>query len=496
MSSHREAPEISKDPVADSTDLYAFRSPDAPSTVTLIANYIPLEAPDGGPNFYEFADDVLYSINIDNTGDGFPDISYRFRFTTVNNTPGSFLYNDGPITSLTPPSATSNWNRQQTYTVSRVDMPWNRWRNKGEIVLGSGLLSPPCNIGPLSTPNYGALANSAIHSVGAGPFSAKVFAGQRADGFYVDLGAVFDLGNLRGFAGDHAGGGGPGLMNGMPGVNSTADVNVHTLALQVPVDQLTRSAPSGPGDPAAVIGVWTTASRQRVRVRKDGDDGAGDFGSGPWTQVSRLGNPLTNELLIGIGDKDRWNALPPTSDGGPFLEYFATPLLPQLLPSLYPGVFPNLAAYNSSAHNVRPDIEAIFLTGIPTGVITPAPTFTNYNGTGIKADMLRLNTAIPPSSSPNNLGLLGLDVAGFPNGRRVFDDVATIALRAVAGATLGFVTSFTADGAAGVVDFGLTTGGADIPAKGTENYLNTFPYLGTPYSGYSNPALTPVSVAP
>ncbi len=154
MSSHREAPEISKDPVADSTDLYAFMSPDVAGTVTLIANYIPLEAPDGGPNFYEFADDVLYAINIDNTGDGFPDIAYRFRFTTVNNIPGSFLYNDGPITSLTPPSPTSNWNRQQTYTVSRVDMPWNRWRNRGEIVLGSGLLSPPCNIGPLSTPNY------------------------------------------------------------------------------------------------------------------------------------------------------------------------------------------------------------------------------------------------------------------------------------------------------------------------------------------------------
>jgi hypothetical protein len=144
MSSHREAPEISKDPVADSTDLYAFMSPDVPGTVTLIANYIPLEAPDGGPNFYEFADDVLYTINIDNTGDGFPDIAYRFRFTTVNNIPGSFLYNDGPITSLTPPSATSNWNRQQTYTVSRVDMPWNRWRTGGEIVLGSGLWSGQC----------------------------------------------------------------------------------------------------------------------------------------------------------------------------------------------------------------------------------------------------------------------------------------------------------------------------------------------------------------
>jgi hypothetical protein len=497
VSSHREAPEISKDPVADSTDLYAFMSPDRPGTVTLIANYIPLEAPDGGPNFYEFADEVLYAINIDNTGDGFPDISYQFRFTTVNNTPGSFLYNDGPITTLTPPSPTSNWNRQQTYTLTRVDMPWNRWRSQGEIVLGSGLLCPPCNIGPLSTPQYPELASAAVHSVAAGPFSAQVFAGQRAEGFYVDLGAVFDLGDLRGFAGDHAGGAAAGLMNGMPGVNSTADVNVHTLALQIPVDELTRSTPSGPGDPAAVIGVWTTASRQRVCVRGNGQDEGGPFESGPWTQVSRLGNPLTNELLIGIGQKDQWNTLPPTADGGPFLEYFATPLLPQLLPSLYPGVFPKLAAYNSGTDKTRPDIEAIFLTGIPAGVITPAPSFTNYNGTGIKADMLRLNTAIAPASSPNNLGLLGLDVAGFPNGRRVFDDVATIALRAVAGATLGFVVpSFTADAAAGLVDFGLTTGGTDLSAKGSEHYLASFPYLGTPYSGYSNPSATPVSVAP
>jgi hypothetical protein len=497
MSSHREAPEISKDPVADSTDVYAFVSPDRPGTVTLIANYIPLEAPDGGPNFYEFADDVLYSIHIDNTGHGVPDISFDFRFTTVNNIPGSFLYNDGPITALTPPSSTSNWNRQQTYAITRIDRTGNRWGSPNKTELGSGLLCPPCNIGPLSTPDYPMLANAAIHSVSAGPFSARVFAGQRAEGFYVDLGAVFDLGDLRGFAGDHAGGGGPGLMNGMPGVNSTADVNVHTLALQIPVDQLTRAIPSGPGDPAAVIGVWTTASRQRVRVLGNGGNEGEDFETGPWTQVSRLGNPLANELLIGIGDKDRWNQRPPTADGGPFLDYFAKPLLPQLLPTLYPGVFPNLAAYNSGPQNTRPDIEAIFLTGIPAGVITPAPTFTNYNGTGIKADMLRLNTAIAPASSPGSVGLLGLDVAGFPNGRRHFDDVATIALRAVAGATLGFVVpSFTADAAAGLVDFGLTTGGADLSAKGTEHYLAHFPYLGTPYSGWSNPSVTPVSVAP
>ncbi|MCI4320669.1 MAG: DUF4331 domain-containing protein, partial [Thermoplasmata archaeon] len=292
MSSHREAPEISKDPVADSTDVYAFMSPDQPGTVTLIANYIPLQAPGGGPNFYEFADEVLYEIHIDNTGNGTPDISYQFRFTTVNNTPASFLYNDGPITALTPPSPSSPWNRQQTYTLFRRDYtPGNRWGGSW-VVLGSGLLCPPCNIGPLSTPGYPALASAAVHSVGAGPFSAQVFAGQRAEGFYVDLGAVFDLGDLRGFAGDHAGGPAAGLMNGMPGVNSTADVNVHTLALQIPVSQLTRSVPTGPGDPAAVIGVWTTAKRQRVRVRSDWADGDDEFRSGPWTQVSRLGNPL------------------------------------------------------------------------------------------------------------------------------------------------------------------------------------------------------------
>ena len=247
MSSHREAPEISKDPVADSTDVYAFMSPDERGTVTLIANYIPLEGPDGGPNFFEFADDVLYAINIDNNGDGIADIVYQFRFTTVNNAPGSFLYNDGPITALTPPSPTSNWNRQQTYSVTRIDVPRNRWGNGGEVVLGSGLLCPPCNVGPLSTPNYPALASAAIHSVGWGPFSARVFAGQRAEGFYVDLGALFDLGDLRGFAGDHAGGPAAGLMNGMPGVNSTADVNVHTLALQIPVGEL---------DEVDAVGSW------------------------------------------------------------------------------------------------------------------------------------------------------------------------------------------------------------------------------------------------
>ena len=186
MSSHREAPEISKDPVADSTDLYAFVSPDRPDSVTLIANYIPLEGPDGGPNFYEFGDDVLYQILIDNDGDGEAEISYQFRFATQNRLPNSFLYNVGPIESL----SSSNWNRRQVYTVSR----WTE--DGGTRVLGAGLTSPPCNIGPLSTPSYSDLAEAAVHDLGDG---VLVFAGQRAEGFYVDLGAIFDLGDLRPF---------------------------------------------------------------------------------------------------------------------------------------------------------------------------------------------------------------------------------------------------------------------------------------------------------
>ncbi len=351
MSSHREAPEISKDPVADSTDVYAFMSPDKPGMVTLIANYIPLEAPDGGPNFYEFADDVLYEIHIDNTGDGTPghqlpvqlhDGEQHSVVLPLQRRPYHVADTALAFIQLEPSADVHADPRRQQSSAIAGERP--------SVVLGSGLLCPPCNIGPLSTPNYAALAATAVHSVGAGPFSAEVFVGQRAEGFYVDLGAVFDLGDLRGFAGDHAGGPAAGLMNGMPGVNSTADVNVHTLALQIPVAELTRAAPKGPGDPAAVIGVWTTASRQRVRVWGNWFNG-GDLRSGPWTQVSRLGNPLANELLIGIGAKDVWNTQPPTADGTEFLNYFAEPLLAQLLPSLYPGVFPNLAAYNGGASN-------------------------------------------------------------------------------------------------------------------------------------------------
>jgi Domain of unknown function (DUF4331) len=449
MSSHREAPEISKDPVADSTDVYAFVSPG--NTVTLIANYIPLQLPSGGPNFYEFGDDVLYEIHIDNNGDGRADISYQFRFRTTVRNPDTFLYNTGPISSLTDP----NWNRVQTYDLAVV-------HGGTYSVLGTGLRCPPCNIGPLSTPNYGTLATEAVHGVG----ELTVFAGQRAEAFYVDLGAIFDLGDLRPLANYHA----FGTLTAGPGVNATNDLNVNSIAVQVPISAVTI-----PGHP--VIGVWTTASRQKARIY---DADAGEYVSaGPFVQVSRLGNPLVNEVLIPMGSKDLWNTLPPDQDKR-FLSYVTHPGLAALLNVLYPGKFPHLAAA-VSAGTPRADLEAILLTGIPAGIINN--TFTTFTGSVI-ADMLRLNTSIAPTNSPNILGVLGGDLAGFPNGRRVTDDVVTIELQAIAGATLPLVDkSFTPDTVVpSVTDFNPDPPTIDSAPTGT------FPYLGTPYSGYNEPA--------
>jgi Domain of unknown function (DUF4331) len=463
VSSHREAPEISKDPVADSTDLYAFASPDQPGTVTLIANYVPLQAPAGGPNFYEFGDDVSYEIRIDNDGDAKPDVTYRFRFHTKLRNPETFLYNTGPILSLDSPA----WNRRQFYTVTRIDDARGSAR-----VLGAGLACPPCNIGPLSTPDYDDLAAAAVHDLGGG---VTVFAGQRAEGFYVDLGAIFDLGNLRPFEQLHNQFGMHVFTGPAPGVNATNHLNVHSIALRVPITDLVKKGASGEADPRSVIGVWTTASRQRVRLW-DADNGM-SLDSGPFRQVSRLGNPLINEVIIALGDKDRWNTLPPAGDKQ-FTHYYASPELAGLLPVLYPGVFPNLAALVKSG-KARADLEAILLTGIPPGIITG---FQNSTGP-VQSDMLRLNTAIAPSKSPNILGVVGGDLAGFPNGRRVFDDVVTVEIRAIAGLTFPLVDkTFTPDGAASAVTDGLGPSSVSAP------FLNHFPYLGVPYSGFFNPS--------
>jgi hypothetical protein len=454
MSSHREAPEISKDPVADSTDLYAFVSPDQPDMVTLIANYVPLEEPAGGPNFYEFGDDVLYEIHIVNGTDVQHEITYQFLFQTQTRNPKSFLYNTGPITTIDSP----NWNRPQFYSVTRVDT------NGNATVLAQNLACPPCNIGPRSTPNYQQLAEQAIHKL---PGGGRVFAGQRAEGFYVDLGSIFDLATLRPFENLH-------LIPSpaKPGVNGTEGYNVHSIAIEVPKKFLTSdgSTPTDPAKPNSVIGVYTSASRQKATIIQ----GNGQFiESGPFVSVSRLGEPLINELIIPLGQKDFWNSQDPQGDSQ-FDAFYDHPELAALLPILYPGVFPNLAAYTKD----RVDLEAILLTGIPTGVISG---FQNFTGT-TQADFLRLNMAIPPSTKPSLLGLLGGDLAGFPNGRRVFDDVVAVELRAIAGVTIPLVDkTFTPDAAAGAInDF--------IPVQIPEGvrYEQHFPFLGRPFDGYDS----------
>ncbi len=463
MSSHREAPEISKDPVADSTDVYAFVSPDDPSTVTLIANYIPLEGPAAGPNFYEFGHDVLYEIHVDNDGDGIADVTYQFRFTTRLTTPSSFLYNTGPITSLGSP----NWNSKQFYSVARVS-------GSHSTVLGAHLACPPCNIGPLSTPNYeSALGRPAVHAL---PGGMTVFAGQRAEQFYVDLGSIFDLLDLRPLQSANVFAHSLGLPS-QPGVSATSHLNVHTIAIKVPISALVTSK-SHP-----TIGVWTSASRQSASIF--GDEG-GRVSSGPWKQVSRLGNPLFNEVIVPLGKKDYWNTQQPAHDKQ-FAQYVASPELAGLFPVVYPAIgggpapFANLAAFNKSGQP-RADLEAILLTGIPAGIIKG---FTNFTGP-VQADMLRLNTSIPSTpmsaSTFSTLGLIGGDAAGFPNGRRITDDVVTIELRAVAGKTLPLVDpTYKVDAVVDSVDDGLT--GASV----TNGPLAGFPYMGVPYDGYHNP---------
>jgi hypothetical protein len=495
MSSHREAPEISKDPVADSADVYAFRSPEKPDSVTLIATYIPMQGPAGGPNFFEFGDkrEVLYSIHIDNDGDGWADIRYDFEFRAENQRGSTFLYNVGPIQSLDSP----NWNRRQFYDVYR----WERGE-KYRTRIARNVPCPPCNVGPLSTPSYAALAKSATRTIDG---DVNVFAGQRADGFYVDLGSVFDLGTLRPFQQLHEKYGLtlPGFDKPAKGINALAGINVHAIALQVPIAKLLADGAAGSdvNSPSSVIGVWTTAYRKastaRPGVYRDTDgDGRREVSdsdtvhAGDWVQVSRLANPLFNEVLIPIELKDYWNRSEPRNERQ-FRDRVLFPELARLLPALYPKVFPNLAALNAKLGDPtrkgpgRADLGAILLTGLPKGIIDG---FQNSGGK-VEADLMRLNVAIPPARDPNNLGLLGGDLAGFPNGRRVFDDVLTVELRAIAGATYPLIDkSFKPDDAVGVISDGTSAGPKDLTANGTLTYLDKFPYLGTPYDGYSVPA--------
>ena len=443
-SSHREAPLISQDPMADNTDLYAFRSPDRPDTVTIIANYIPLEPPASGPNFPSFDDTVLYEIHIDNDGDSKEDLTYQFRFQTETRNPDTFLYNTGPITSLSD----TTWNRPQTYSVALVKH--GPGKSEHPEVLGSHIPTPPDNIGPRSTPNYAALAEAAVTSL---PGGIKVFAGQRDDPFYVDLGSVFDLAGLRPFNAFHA-----IPLPAEPGRDAVARYNTHTIALQVPIAQIVQS-----GRPT--IGIYASASRQKVRVLEK--DGTSD-GHGPFVQVSRLGEPLINEAVIALGQKDFWNRSDPEDDGQ-FESVYLNPEVSRLENLLYGSVLMPIDVTN------RTDLVAILLTGVQ-GL--------NFTGPR-KADLLRLNTSIAPSAAAgagNRLGVLAGDFAGFPNGRRLEDDIVDIELRAFA---QGYGPILHA--ALGLPDKTPNNQLGDGVDGNDKPFLSHFPYVPVPHQGYQVP---------
>ncbi len=470
MSSHREAPEISKDPSADNTDVYAFVTPGKPDTVTIVANYIPFQLPYGGPNFFEFDDDVVYGINISNEGDAQVDRRFEFRFTTRNRNP-SFLYNTGVITTIDDP----DWNRPQTYSITQIESTVRR--NGGRVLRGTPRSQvvarnqpvPPVNVGVRSTPNYDALAQQAVVNKPGGMLQ-KVFCGQRGDAFFVDLGSIFDLGALRPFNQFHL-----IKLATEKGVNGLQGLNVHSIVIQVKISDLTRNgrAASDVLAPESVIGVWADATRSRSTVRQAGN-GSTSRHQGGQVQVSRLGNPLFNEVITPITEKDSWNTTPPSGDRR-FAKYVNKPELGGLLPVLYPGVFPNLAAFNAGGRP-RADLHAILLTGIPAGVVSP--NFQNYTGP-IEADMLRLNMAVPPAKNPSKYGILGNDLAGFPNGRRLTDDIVAIELRAVAGATIPLVyPDYVPDANASKLTDGTSNTNLALKAE--------FPFLAIPAGGYQS----------
>jgi hypothetical protein len=451
-SSHREAPLISQDPAADNTDVYAFVSPDRPDTVTILANYIPLEEPAGGPNFASFGDDVLYELKVDNTGDGVEDISYQLRFRTETRNPDTFLYNTGPIDTLSD----TDWNRPQFYSVTRVQ------GGKG-TVLGTDLPTPPVSIGPRSTPTHGALMAAAVNEL---PGGIKVYAGQADDPFFVDLGSVFDLAGLRPFNPFHV-----IPLPAEDGVDGVGGFNTHVIALQVPIEQLTRDGEEhAAGDPEAVIGIYATASRQRVRILEKGGTSKS---TGHLVQVSRLANPLVNEVVIPLGRKDLWNSADP-SDDEQFVEEYTDPEVTRLENALYPVL-------DDAPETGRGDLVAVLLTGVP-----------GLNFTGeTKADLIRLNTGIPPSGpvgTGNRLGVLAGDFAGFPNGRRLEDDVTDIELRAFAcgyGPIVGpLIEGFGfCDGNANRTPNNLLGDGVD---ENDRPFHVDFPYVGEPHQGYEH----------
>ena len=407
-SSHREAPLIANDPQADNTDLYAFVSPDDAESVTLIANWTPFQEPAGGPNFYPFAENTRHEIHVDNNGDAKPDITYRWTFTSAYKSKDTFLYATGPVKTLDDPTL----NFTQTYKLEEI---------KGDAtrVLVDGAKVAPSNVGRASMPDYSALREQAITDLTEG--EGKSFAGLADDPFFLDL-RVFDLlygGDLKSVGSD--------TLDGF---------NVNTIALQVPKADVIAADP--------IIGIWTTTSRPATRLTAA--DGTQTF-SGDFVQVSRLGNPLVNEVVVPIQFKDAFNASLPEGDSQ-FLPKVQDPEVPKLIEAVYKIPAPKTP---------REDLVSVFLTGVE-GLNKPA------NVT--PSEQLRLNTSIAPSAKGNPLGVIGGDKAGFPNGRRLSDDVVDIALQVVEGELVG---------AANDLGDGVSTN--DV------KFSDTFPYVALPHSG-------------
>jgi hypothetical protein len=421
-SSHREAPLTAADPQIDQTDLYAFVSPDAPDTVTFVSSWIPFEEPAGGPNFYLWAPKTNYDVKIDNDGDARADITYRWNFKTHYRNGNTFLYATGPVTSLDD----TDLNIYQTYDLTRIR------EGGGSKVLLDDAPVAPSNVGEASMPDYDDLFDEAATGFADGKASSWV--GQSDDAFFLDL-RVFDLlyGGDLSEAGD----------------DTLKGFNVNTMALQIPSAQL-----DGPND--EVIGVWNTASRRSTRVEHS--DGTRSY-SGDSVQVSRLGSPLVNEVVVPVSLKDYFNASLPRHDAQ-YLGAVQDPELPHLLNAVYGTEVPD--SDDKAPGIQRADLIQVFLTGVP-GLNQPE---------GVTpSEMLRLNMAIPPCTSAcSRLGVIGGDVAGFPNGRRLSDDVIDVSLRAVLGVLLPDHQAL-----ADTIGDGVNTN--DVP------FQDSFPYVGYPHSG-------------
>ncbi len=443
-SSHREAPKILADPTADNTDVYAFTAPDAPHSLTVVANWIPLEEPAGGPYFGKLDPRARYYVKIDNTGDGRADVAYRWKFKQKFLKPDSFL--------------------DQGNFVQSYDLYKETYKGKQEHShkIASNVPVAPANAGPKTTPNYAATQAATIRGLSGG---GKTFVGPSDDPFFVDLGAVFDGVNI-----DKPGRPNIGLGNQGGGKDDVAGYNTHSFVLQVPESQVTRDG-KGVSDAKAgnaAIGVWATTERRRVSVLRHGKR----HGS-RWVQVSRLGNPLINEVIIPIGQKDKFNRTSPADDLKNFGRYALNPEPARLLNALF-----KLGVKETN----RTDIVQALLTGVPG--------LTQIGSHPAPADTLKLNLGVPPSASPSRFGVLANDLAGFPNGRRLADDVTDIELRVIAGALLK-----------------PSEGGKQIPLgdgvdQNDHAFRPSFPYVALPTDGITGltkrtePAHAPVPQPP